>query len=516
MSLPHSHEQGYQYRRLEREKRTIRLLTFVDPDGDHGDIDEDDVPLSIHEHDLASGSVPDYIALSHTWGTSGRDVPVVVDGAKLNITASLNNALKHLKNLKVQQEDSPSYWWIDMICVNQHDDDERSHQVGMMQDIFKTAQHVVAWLGGTQYDDECKKFLQHIREVSPSTYPRFKREVSDEVNKGGWALLKHPWWSRLWIIQEVVLAREVTIACGDEMVPWATIRLFIRHLEASEPVLPQKMALNLIMLRDETRYADIRDSERSLSWLLTGTAYNSECTDPRDRLYALLGLVRDHDIVPDYSLSPCAVYCSAIQAIARAWSDDETIKIIRPFSHVSLEEEVERTDGCDGDQCGTWLCLLNIAQFDWETDSNLLKKTSQVHKDYITDPGQFWFRNFLFDDLEHQSKAHGEDTLILEDDPEGVPLTVQDLSGPQLGSVGQRDGSEQYPPCPFCTLSRLIEKLRLYLPHWHIKVGVLALTFHATQPFLPSSPPSRSAGLHGTTRLTLQPAGGTYKPDYAA
>ncbi|KUI58453.1 Heterokaryon incompatibility protein 6, OR allele [Cytospora mali] len=223
MAPPGGHVPGYQYHQLEKEKRTI-----------------------------PSGIIRKYTALSYTWGTSRRNIPILVNGANLDITASLRDALRHLKNIQ-EQGDFPFYWWIDMICINQEDDSERGHQVGMMRHIFRDARVVVAWLGGTNCDERGETFLQYIQKVSQSTYPKALVELSDEVSDGCWALLGHPWWSRLWIIQEVLVAREVMIACRDVIVSWAILRLFVRHLEVISPGLPNKMALNLTMLRDENQ-----------------------------------------------------------------------------------------------------------------------------------------------------------------------------------------------------------------------------------------------------------------------
>ncbi|ROV88940.1 hypothetical protein VPNG_10202 [Cytospora leucostoma] len=240
--------------------------------------------------------------------------------------------------------------------------------------------------------------LQYARNAAPYSFTKEKGNSLKDVNDGCWALMSHPWWSRLWIIQEVLLAREVAIACGNTVVPWNTFRPLIQHLEVTGRGLPRKMALNLAMLRHGTKGFQkwSFQQEDIFAWLLSSTANDSECTDPRDRVYALLGLVENHDIVPDYSLSPCEVYCTAIRFIARAWHEDKLRKMIQPFPHVSLEgDEVLRSD-CEGDHCGTWRCLLDIAQSERETDSILLKAGGDVG--FPWDPQVFVVQSFLSDD----------------------------------------------------------------------------------------------------------------------
>ncbi|KAK0638577.1 heterokaryon incompatibility, partial [Cercophora newfieldiana] len=88
-----------------------------------------------------------YNALSHTWGTTGRMVPIIVDGKQLLITPNLSEAMTRLEEVHQRDQAFKQLWWIDMICINQDDILERGHQVAMMRTIIRTASLVVAWVG---------------------------------------------------------------------------------------------------------------------------------------------------------------------------------------------------------------------------------------------------------------------------------------------------------------------------------------------------------------------------------
>jgi len=84
---------------------------------------------------------PTYEALSYVWGSEVKNRPLVCNGADMRITESLDVALRRLRG-----RDS-RVLWIDQICINQNNNEERSKQVQIMRDIFSSAQDVNIWLG---------------------------------------------------------------------------------------------------------------------------------------------------------------------------------------------------------------------------------------------------------------------------------------------------------------------------------------------------------------------------------
>ncbi|KIM97039.1 hypothetical protein OIDMADRAFT_131266, partial [Oidiodendron maius Zn] len=101
-----------------------------------------------------------YTPLSYCWGTISGMKPIVIDRQSFHVTPSLYSALQHFRgthqnlprSAKQLERDNETYWWIDAICVNQGDLDERSSQVGLMTRLYKQAQMVHVWLGEESED----------------------------------------------------------------------------------------------------------------------------------------------------------------------------------------------------------------------------------------------------------------------------------------------------------------------------------------------------------------------------
>ncbi|KAH8701244.1 heterokaryon incompatibility protein-domain-containing protein, partial [Phaeosphaeriaceae sp. PMI808] len=123
---------------------------------------------------------PDYIALSYTWGNANDTSPALCDGKKIKITAFCDgkkiNITKNLREALWQLRESrnslarkflsknrlaqPLYFWIDAVCINQSDKEEKSCQVGLMADIYRQAYNVIVWLGPS--DDSSDSIVDYL------------------------------------------------------------------------------------------------------------------------------------------------------------------------------------------------------------------------------------------------------------------------------------------------------------------------------------------------------------------
>jgi hypothetical protein len=219
----------------------IRLLSLS--------ISEDDELLASITHVPFDKDDPvTYSALSYVWGTAGFTVPMKCDGAVLHITPTLDEALRQV--VKLGDQDA---LWVDQICINQKDYQERSEQVKMMNPIFKCAQRVVAYLGpsapstplavdlitrvGTiaknmtgdmflwdseQYDADA---LKTYEEISAEESEKLGIPFSDTAS---WDALfefyDRPWYERIWIVQEMLPSRNAVVVCGAHSVPWELVK----------------------------------------------------------------------------------------------------------------------------------------------------------------------------------------------------------------------------------------------------------------------------------------------------
>lgn len=185
-------------------------------------------------------SEPRYTALSYVWGDPSDRVSFVLDGHHVLITRNLALALQAL-----QLDDEPLVLWIDAICINQNDPEEKSGQVLRMKDIYASASLVIVWLGSAAtVTDVAMDMLNAYYEIQPHgtgldltarhTYrirdeqrqelleqsPEFKRLIESDsiltLFKVMRFLMTREWWYRVWVVQEFCFGREVWFACGSK------------------------------------------------------------------------------------------------------------------------------------------------------------------------------------------------------------------------------------------------------------------------------------------------------------
>ncbi|KAK3366228.1 heterokaryon incompatibility protein-domain-containing protein, partial [Lasiosphaeria ovina] len=137
----------------------------------------------------------------------------------------------------------PRRLWIDAICINQDDIAERNAQVAIMQHIYHTAVDVIAWIGEDNGAQD-QRAIALVCELGPRGYTLVVRRESREhpraflslYDTDDWlaflSLIERPWFSRIWIVQEVVMGKRVTVWCGSYQLDWNDLyhsALFLRN-----------------------------------------------------------------------------------------------------------------------------------------------------------------------------------------------------------------------------------------------------------------------------------------------
>ncbi|OAK94991.1 HET-domain-containing protein, partial [Phaeosphaeriaceae sp. SRC1lsM3a] len=158
---------------------------------------KDDDAIRIELKHLHRGHLVRYEALSYVWGTALATQAIIVnDTHDLIINENLDIVLRHLRLLNRVR-----ILWIDAICINQSDLEERTQQVQMMGLIYSKAYEVIIWLGpdeGYNYHN----LLLHIDKLTrPNSSASFVRLIREMCQLGS-----SPWFSRVWVAQELVLA----------------------------------------------------------------------------------------------------------------------------------------------------------------------------------------------------------------------------------------------------------------------------------------------------------------------
>jgi hypothetical protein len=275
---------------------------------------------------------PEFEALSYCWGPAllGEHVTMEASDGHHNgktevnvpVTDNLASALRYLR-----RPSSTRTLWVDALCINQADGHERSRHVARMGSVYQLATRVVAWLG-PESDDSTLALdtLEHLgKQIEMKSSGQIPSPIADHPE---WyanypcnrktitalkSLLHRHWTQRLWVWQEIVLANnDALMQCGHKTILWYYMRRGIVLLR--ETNLPDvEMRSGLISTTMcwlpyifETDALDWRD----VSKLLQSTS-QAGCTDPRDRIYGVLGMCPREvaaRIKPDYTLSHAQIY----------------------------------------------------------------------------------------------------------------------------------------------------------------------------------------------------------------
>jgi hypothetical protein len=319
----------------------------------------DDISCSLFESKWAGQGISHcYEAVSYTWGTDAHISPITIDGKGYSVTTSLAVALRNLRDPSVSRN-----LWIDAICINQSNIVEKSAQVVLMRQIYAGARSVLIWLGpeadGSSiamkylqdlwllegrpspiifdgegdwngwYQNRASKGWESGHLAANSNQAKARDRVWTESSLGSAldAFFSRSWWNRAWIVQEVAQAKKATIICGSEKLSWMSLEsYFVKYpgttmIFVQQPQLndPRIFALNRASQLVIARIMNLHETVGFKMTLLSNLSYlsHSQASDPRDKVYGLLGLKNnmDHGIIPDYGKSPCQVYIDATRAI---------------------------------------------------------------------------------------------------------------------------------------------------------------------------------------------------------
>jgi len=355
---------------LPLSKDQFRLLEILPGTGDAS------IRCNLHVCALAENWGA-YEALSYTWtlgftdrfgsGTAKSMVPLIeCNGTMLRIGINLYHALRQLR-----KEGSSRLLWADAVCINQEDIQERSEQVAAMGNIFRDAHSVLVWLGSDlpPLTSPGGEFVMKSRSSSKafagvcavvSTWaaarehaglvrrPKYRNLRSGEVHSDSalmttdseaWSdvldLYTCKWFSRLWVVQEIALARHATVIWGEFEISWQWIGLAAaiirtnwnrilsttsRHMGRVSLGVRQPPTARLVPSGVMNAYFMYRISHSqtyssplqfSFCELLTLTR-QFECMDKHDKVFGLLGLPTtdgiNSSIIPDYTESLSVLY----------------------------------------------------------------------------------------------------------------------------------------------------------------------------------------------------------------
>lgn len=346
-------------RRLDQDLADTRLIRFelkIVPPPEH--------------HATSSAKIEPYLALSYVWGSSTDRDTIQVNGSAFRVSINLYRALAHLGRAEPERT-MPI--WIDAICINQKDDEEKGLQVARMREIYRNAMRTIIWLGeGTEASD---LVMTHLNRIGKEAFeagvlelnaadikvwprlapgkakiktsleglmPRMTQGHEDKVSFPLDDLIDlsyREWFRRVWVVQELAVAKECAFVCGEKSVPgayfiagfmfsilWIThelgpiqragslleiciaicrswwrnslscLQTVVKRQAEQRPIIPSPLAATTLGTRKKFQEQPGLSLKRQLVRAFTLTVDGGlEATDPRDRIYALLGIANDAD-----------------------------------------------------------------------------------------------------------------------------------------------------------------------------------------------------------------------------
>ena len=252
---------------------------------------------------------PKYTALSYAWGQEEptHSIKMYTAGnyaGRLCITPDLHAAMRQLRD-----SECVVFLWIDAICINQANIQEKNRQVPLMAEVYRRAEHVCVWLG--ESSDDRKVALDFIRR--PGVFLATSASALRERNwRLFYAFISIPWFRHRWSIQAIALARKATLICGDYSFDWhelanalSIVQIVLTEFSNDNTRYHEYDDWGHMSLQPAFRLAEIRNDLHRVSdngdgtgsrWSLEALTWkfqDFETSDPRDAIYALLALAED-------------------------------------------------------------------------------------------------------------------------------------------------------------------------------------------------------------------------------
>lgn len=342
------HKASPYYRQLSRKTKEIRLLCIDGTDGEglvqcHFEYVSLQYERRTRAISFRRKAVFSYDAVSWCWGNLSERSRIKLAGNVVDIPM---NAEILLRELCIRQ--SSTRIWLDAVCINQADLDERGQQVALMRDIYSKAQRVLIWLGS-----ECSTTASGVESVralyrhccgetqglynlrihlysqtgSPRrTTERLPEHIDWPAIQG---LYSSEWFTRLWVVQETVVARDAVAFCGHYKIAWSVLSVAAQWMRHRRYAREEYCGSTICGVENILKIHELTGRRPQLSTLLhLSTSFQS--SEPLHKVYGVLGLLHQDTpdtylevrhgftkIVPDYRRSLQDLYTHAtVRAIA--------------------------------------------------------------------------------------------------------------------------------------------------------------------------------------------------------
>lgn len=265
---------------------------------------------------LASEGAVEYEALSYTWGTeAATEMLIVHEDAYLKITPNLASFLRRRR-----EKSQEVVLWVDAVCINQQDIGERNSQVMIMGVIYLRCAAITVWLGSESKNSELA--IDELINLAANAPYAAMPELAPQAIAAIEDLLSRPWWERVWIVQEICWGGgaskmwkvdSVTLRWGQSSIQWSLLVMACARIKVDESEHRQTIAgVDKVLRLDYVRWSAARfvakmregkvDATETLQ--LVGEYRHFNATDPRDKIFGILGLAFSHftGVLPGFKI----------------------------------------------------------------------------------------------------------------------------------------------------------------------------------------------------------------------
>lgn len=285
----------------------------------------------------------EFVAISYCWGNSNDSVKIICNGCVMTITKSLHDALLRFRS------EGKRVFWADAICINQADDEEKSHQVHLMRRIYEKAHTVAVWPGEqASYSDYVLNLSEAFGAALQRTSMDNSRSFKDpdmqkalfkdlpQLNDVGWSsvgqFLQRPWFGRMWVIQEIAVAPNAMLHCGSSSTPWSTFAELLQFMLAvglleSHPDNHVEKVVALMKTRENFQ-------KKAQDDFLVMMLRHRPCqaTVAKDKIFALYG-ISNFPLRPDYTRTDEDVFTDAAIKMMKLYSNLDILSVPHAIKH---------------------------------------------------------------------------------------------------------------------------------------------------------------------------------------
>jgi hypothetical protein len=185
--IPHR----YRYSSIPRGNDSVRLLRLMP----HKD-ETADIQCELFDYSLQNSckGIHLYEALSYVWGNPDEKLPIFIHKHSFDVTVNLRAALLRLRNHSMER-----ILWVDAICINQEDQEEKEQQIQLMAKIYSQANRVIVSLGEAADDSNLA-----LKEIRIAAGKKSTSSINKAIQQAVLMLLQRPWFQRIWVREQTL------------------------------------------------------------------------------------------------------------------------------------------------------------------------------------------------------------------------------------------------------------------------------------------------------------------------